>query len=421
MRSRTTKNPLWIILFTVFIDVIGFGILIPIIPLLVASPDSSFYLLPKGFSLGQGYILLGFLTAIYPLMQFFSTPILGQLSDKMGRKKLLAFSIFGNAVAYSLFAFGISTANLSLLFISRAIAGLTGGNISIAQAAIADITTPRDRVKNFGLMGAAFGLGFIVGPFFGGKFADPTVVGWFNATTPFWFAGLLSLFNGLSVTFFLPETLKVKRVVKKVHFAQSIKNIIRAYEEKHLRALFLTSFIMWSGLTFFFTFLSVFLINKFNFNQSNIGDFFAYIGLWVIITQGFLVRQVSRFLREAQVLRFSIFLMGIGVLAYFFPHNWIQLLFVTPVFAIANGLTQANFPGLISRSVDSSIQGEILGINASLQALAQAVFPLVSGVVAARLSPEDTLVISAIVIVTSGIYFIFFYKPHLVHKDEIEK
>src|SRR5260221_10571641 len=123
------KHPMFVILFTVFIDLIGFGILIPIIPQLLANPHSSFFLLPKNMTLSQGYILLGFLTGIFALGQFFATPILGQLSDKFGRKPLLAFSLIGTFLSRILFGIGIITANLPLLFFSRLLDGITGGNI----------------------------------------------------------------------------------------------------------------------------------------------------------------------------------------------------------------------------------------------------------------------------------------------------
>src|SRR6185369_2029743 len=111
------------------------------------------------------------------------------------RRKLLAISILGTSASYVVFALGIVTKNLPLLFISRAFDGITGGNIAVAQAAVADITKPEHRAKNFGLIGAAFGLGFIIGPYIGGKLSDPSVVSWFSASTPFWFAAALSFFN----------------------------------------------------------------------------------------------------------------------------------------------------------------------------------------------------------------------------------
>src|SRR3989338_6853794 len=170
------KSPLFTIIFTIFLDALGFGILIPIVPLLLADPSSSFYILPEGASIQTGYILLGLITAIFPLMQLFATSILGQFSDKIGRRPILMNTLFLTSFSYLLFAIGIATRNIPLLFFSRALAGISSGNLSVAQAAIADITKPSDRARNFGFIGAAFGLGFIIGPFLGGKLSDPTVL-----------------------------------------------------------------------------------------------------------------------------------------------------------------------------------------------------------------------------------------------------
>lgn len=174
-QMQKKSNPMLTIFLTVFIDLLGVGVLIPVMPLLLGDPTSPYYLLPTGWSTEQGYVLLGLLTAVFPLMQFFATPILGQLSDKYGRKDILLISLFGTSLSYVLFAYGIMSRNLPLLFVSRALDGITGGNISVAQAAIADISLPENRAKNFGLIGMAFGLGFIFGSFLGGKLSDPTV------------------------------------------------------------------------------------------------------------------------------------------------------------------------------------------------------------------------------------------------------
>ena len=188
MRAKLASNPLPVVLFTVFVDLLGVGILIPVIPQLMANPGSNYYLFPENTPASHGYIVLGFLVAIFPLMQFIATPILGQLSDKFGRKKILAISLAGTSMSYVLFAIGIMTKNIPLLFLSRGFDGITGGNIAVAQAAVADVTPPEKRARNFGLIGAVFGFGFIIGPYIGGKLSDPSIISWFNATTPFFFA-----------------------------------------------------------------------------------------------------------------------------------------------------------------------------------------------------------------------------------------
>ena len=404
------KNVLFSVILTVFIDLLGFGILIPVIPQLLANPGSPFFLLPKGLSLDQGYIVLGFLTAIFPFMQFIATPLLGELSDRFGRKPVLAISLFGTAISYVLFAIGILTKNLPLLFISRAFDGITGGNIAVAQAAIADVSEPHNRAKNFGLIGAAFGMGFILGPYIGGKLSDPSLVSWFNAATPFWFAAILAFANTLSVIYLLPETLKVKGTELSLHFAKSFKNIARVFRMKELRPLFATNFLFQSGFTFFTTFFSVFLITKFNFDQGSIGNYFAYVGIWIAFSQAFITRKISARFTAKQIIRVSLISTGIFILAQFIPNVWWGLLIITPFFAICNGLSQANLSSLISRSVGPEIQGQILGINASVQALAQTIPPIISGFLAASVAAVTPVAVSGITIILAGIVFIIFYK-----------
>lgn len=404
------KNVLFAVIFTVFIDLLGFGILIPVIPQLLANPASPFYLLPKGLSIQQGYIILGFLTAIFPFMQFIATPILGELSDRFGRKPILAISLFGTSLSYVLFAIGIITRNLPLLFISRGFDGITGGNIAVAQAAIADVSSPENRAKNFGLIGAAFGMGFILGPYLGGVLSDPSYVSWFNAATPFWFAAGLALINTLSVIYILPETLKTKGTELKLHFARSIKNIMRVFQMKELLPLFTTNFLFQAGFAFFTTFFSVFLITKFNFSQGSIGNYFAYVGIWIAITQGVITGRVTKKFGSYTILRYSLIGSGLFILAQFLPNVWWELLIITPFFAICNGLSQANLTSLVSRSVGPEIQGEILGINASVQALAQTIPPIISGFIAATLAARAPIVVSGITIILAGIVFILFVK-----------
>lgn len=404
------KNQLTIIIFTIFLDALGFGILIPIVPLLLADPASNFYLLPPGVSEKSGFVLLGLITAIFPLMQLFSTSVLGQLSDKIGRKPILMYTLFGTSISYVLFAFAISIKNIPLLFISRAIAGITSGNLSVAQASIADITKPEDRAKNFGLIGAAFGIGFIIGPFLGGKLSDPAVLPFFNPTIPFYFAAFLSLINAFSVRFNFTETNKFLNKHAQVLWGKAIVNIFKAFQIRNLRLLFLTNYIFFSGFTFFVTFFSVYLIRKFHFTQGNVGDLFSFMGIWIAFTQAIITRRVAKYFNEKQVLSFTLILDGIFIgLMYFAQSSWILYL-IMPLIAICNGLSFANLAGLISRSADQKIQGEILGINASIQALAQLIPPILSGFIAASFTPETPLIVASVIIVLSGVLFVSLYK-----------
>lgn len=400
------KKALGIIFFTVFIDLVGFGILIPIIPLLLADPNSSEYLLPRNLSVKQGYILLGLLVAVFSLGQFLAAPVLGQLSDIYGRKKIMAISIFGTAVSYVLFAIGIIEHNLLLLFISRAVDGVTAGNLAAAQAAIADITKPKDRTKNFGYLATALGLGFIFGPFIGGKLSDPTFVDWFNAATPFWFAAILSFLNVVSIILFLPETLENRKSGFKIDLTESVKNISKAFGYKKLKNLFLTTFLHQSGFAFYMTFFAVFLINRFGFSQGEIGNYFAFVGVWGIITQGFIVGKAARYYKEQKILRFSLFNIGFLMLAYLFIHDWRWIILIAPFFAVFNGLSMTNLLGLTSKNANASIQGEVMGISASLQALGRTIPPILAGFIAAETFPEAPLAVAAGIIIFAGIIFV---------------
>ena len=397
------RNPLAIVIAIVLLDVLGIGILIPIIPLLLTDPNYPYYI--AGVTVSQGLVILGLLTAIYPLMQFFVTPLLGQLSDHIGRRPVLLFCLLGTSFGYVLFALGIVLHSIPLLFLSRAIDGLTGGNISVAQAVIADSTAPEKRARAFGLMGAAFGIGFIVGPFLGGTLSDPTILPWFNATTPFWFAAILSLANGIFLYFFFGETLKEKSH-EKFSFFQSFTNIKNAVTNPVLRKLFSTSFLFQSGFSFFTSFFGAYLIYRFAFTQSSIGNFFALVGILMALTQGFVTARVAKRFAIPAILSVSLLGVSITVLAYgLVPYSW-MLYVVTPFQAIAMGLTVSNLTSLISRSADSTRQGEILGINASVQALAQSIPPVIAGFLAAATSPNFPILIGSFLVFLAWVVFI---------------
>lgn len=409
--TNLLKHQLFIVVFTIFLDALGLAILLPVTPILLIDPSSPYFMLPSNYNINQGYILLGLLTAIFPLMQFFATPILGQLSDKYGRKIVLSISLLGTSIGYLLFALGIIFRSLPLLFFARALDGITGGNISVAQASIADVTKPEDRAKNFGLIGAAFGMGFILGPFIGAKLSDHTILPFFSPALPFYFAAALSLLNTISVHFFFDETNKNLAKELAIKWGQSLKNIFKALERKELAPLFTTGFLFHTGFGFFVSFFSIFLIDKFKFTQSGVGDFFSFVGIWIAFTQAVITRRIARYFTEAQILRITIIGDGIAIALMFLPTVWWQLYLIVPFVAIFNGLSFANLTGLISRSADKSIQGEVLGINASVMALGQLIPPIAGGFIAAGISPEAPVAVSAAIIILAGLFFALYVHP----------
>jgi len=420
-KSKLEGKALPIILMTVFLDVLGVGILIPVLPQLIYR-----IFIPAGYSVSTSLILLGWLTAIYPLMQFFSTPILGQLSDRYGRKKILAFSLFGTALGYILFAVAIITKNIPLLFFARALDGVTGGNISVARAVIADVSTPANRTRNFGLIGAAFGFGFVFGPYIGARLASPNTgffglfntPGWFNTATPFWFTAALSLINVVLLLTVLPETHKHINHKLKLAWTKSIDNIVQAATSSKLRVLLSAEFFFWGGFTFFTTFFQILLIEKLGFKQNNVGDFFAYIGICIALTQGILTPFIAKKFKSYKVLRASMFGMSIALMLQLFPSNTAQLLMVAPFIAIFNGLFLANASSLVSASADEKIQGEVLGIESSVQALAQAIPAIMAGYIA-TIGINAPVIVGSAIIFIGAIIFAVFYKPprHVLHQE----
>lgn len=374
--TRKPASPLGIIFLTVFIDLLGIGVIIPVIPALFFEESASFF--PPEVSTDTRSLLYGLLIAMYPMLQFFGAPMLGALSDRYGRRPVLSISLVGTLIGYLLFAWAILNNNLWLLFVSRALPGFTGGNISIILSSIADVSDAQSRAKNFGLVGVSFGLGFILGPTIGGILADKSVVSWFNAATPFWFTSILTLLNILLVHFRFQETIRERRN-SAINILTGFRNIGMAFRLPNLRAIFTVILLLSLGFTFFTQFFSVLLIQKFSFTEKNIGFIFGWIGIWLVITQGIIVRQLSKKFAPATLLTYSVFALSIALALLLLPDRSAWFYLLNPLIAIAQGITAPNLTAVVSEQATASQQGEILGINQSMQSLGQVVPPLIAG------------------------------------------
>lgn len=407
------KSTLLIVFLTVLIDMLGIGVLIPIYPLII-SPSSHFSMvIANHISLNEAFIMLGWLTACYPLMQFLFTPILGQLSDILGRRKILIISIIGTIIGYIIFAQALTDKNIPIMFLARILDGISGGSITVAMAVIADISTPKTRAKNFGILGVTFGLGFILGPAIGGYLSDEKIYNWFGITTPFYFLSIMGIVNLVLVYFCLPETLPQKKSGK-IRFFKAIHDINTAFHNKDLGRFLIVVFLFAFGFCLFTSFWGVTLINYFNFTQHQITNVFAYTGAWIMIGQGLIVRKLVGKITEKQTLPISLFLDGLCIISLFFiPVAHPSLIFIIctllPIFHAINIVFCNSY--LVSTFTDEHNRGQIIGINTGIQCLATALPAIAGGYLAEQFTnTHPLLLIAGAIIITAGLIFKIYKK-----------
>lgn len=403
MTHTKSRKALPILFITLLIDLIGIGMVIPIIPTIFTDPTSPSFMLAE-YASNHWYIIAGLVLGFYGLMQFIAAPILGELSDMYGRKRLLTIGVGILAISQLFFGAGILAKSLWLIFISRMIAGLGGANFSIAQASIADISEPENRAKNFGLIGVAFGLGFILGPVFGGYIAHVTN----SAAMPFFVAGALGIINLISVSFFLPETHHVRSEKKKIPLFKGIQNLKQALTDKEASRVYITSLLYMLGFSCFNSFSGIYFTHKFGLSEAGLGTYFGVVGIWIVITQAIILRFITKIYNEKQILRITLLSMATALFILpFIPTITLQYLFI-PFLAIPQGLTMANISSLISKSVSKDKQGAALGINGSIGAFSQGTIPALSGLISSILGVIFPFILGGISII--GAWYMLFIK-----------
>ncbi len=414
--EKSVKKLLIPVFVTVFIDMLGATIVLPVLaPLLL---DFANGIMPIDVSAMDTVqlkalkenrnIIYGLLIAIFPFAQFFGAPILGTWADKVGRKKVLLLSLIGTLIGYVLFSVGVHNSMIVLLFISRGLDGFTGGNISIAFSAVSDVSKPEDKARNFGLVSMAFGLGFIVGPVVGGVLSDATISSYFSFETPFIVAALLCVLNIFLVRKYFFETLK-ESSDKPFNLLQGFYNIGKAFRTKSFRVLFIVTFFGVFGFSLFTQFLQIFFIEKFNYSVSDIGFFFAFVGLWIAITQGFLLGKIRKKLSETQIVRFAVPCLSVILLLYIFPSKSAYLFALAPFVAIFQGLYRPNLQAIISNTASANEQGEILGINQSVQSIAMTIPPVLAGFIVS-MNVHLPIILASVFTFIAFLVFLIFYK-----------
>jgi DHA1 family tetracycline resistance protein-like MFS transporter len=355
------RSPLLVIFVTVFIDLVGFGIVIPVLPFYVEG--TQFHASPRA---------VGLLFASYSLMQLVFTPILGRMSDRYGRRPVLFFSLLGTSLGF--FILGFAT-TLWMLFAGRIIDGITGGNISTAQAYIADVTTEENRAKGMGLIGAAFGLGFIFGPAIGG------ILSRWGVHVPFLFAGALSLANATLLYFVLPETVTPDHPARASAATGRWSQLVRALRQSRLAFVLAIYFLFVTAFSIMTASFGLFTLYRFGFDAHDTGWIFAFVGVVGALVQGGLIGRLVKAFGEpplviAGALLFTASLVlipltgpGTGTAA---------LLALGALFALGNGLATPSLTSLASKSAGAGEQGGVLGVTQSVASLSRVVGPLIS-------------------------------------------
>ncbi|HTA61488.1 MAG TPA: TCR/Tet family MFS transporter [Bacteroidia bacterium] len=358
MFSKKREAALGFIFITVLIDVIGFGIIIPVIPKLITQLT--------GGTLSDASLYGGLLMFAFSIMQFLFSPVMGSLSDQYGRRPVLLFSLFGFGLDYLVLAFAPS---IAWLFIARIFAGITGASFGTATAYIADISAPEKRAQNFGLIGAAFGLGFIIGPVIGG------VLGEYGPRIPFIAAAALTFINWLYGYFILPESLKPenrrKFDIKRANPIGSLQHL-KKYPVilglvVSLVCIYIAQHAVQSNWTYF-------TMEKFKWDEAMVGYSLGVVGVLVAIVQGGLIRIVTPKLGAKRSVYFGLGLYLIGFILFAFAStSWMMFAFLVPY--CLGGISMPALQGIMSNQVPANEQGELQGALTSLMSATSIIGP----------------------------------------------
>lgn len=361
------------IFITILVDVIGLGIIIPVVPKLIEK------LTGEGISEASRYG--GWLVFCFAIMQFLFSPILGGLSDRFGRRPVLLLSLLGLGLDYILHAYAPS---ITWLFVGRLIAGVMGASFTTATAYIADISTPEKRAQNFGLIGAAFGLGFIIGPLIGGLSAK------WGPSMPFLVAASLTLLNLLYGYFVLPESL-LKENRRKFEWkrANPIGSLAHLKKYPVVSGLIASLVLIYIASHAVQSNWSYFTMYKFNWNEEMVGYSLAVVGVLVSIVQGFLIRVINPKLGQNKSIYLGLLLYAIGLILFGLAwKDWMMFAFLVPY--CLGGIAGPAIQGLISNQVPPTEQGELQGALTSLISLTSIIGPLIMNNLFAYATAKDS-------------------------------
>jgi DHA1 family tetracycline resistance protein-like MFS transporter len=344
------SRPLLVIFLTIFVNLVGFGIIIPLLP---------FY----AQQFGASPLTIGLLFGVFSICQLIASPALGDLSDRYGRRPVLIFSLLGTVVSFVMLALAQS---VMMLFLARIVDGLSGGNISTARAYVADITEPKDRARAYGLIGAAFGLGFIFGPALSGVLARVSY------TAPIWAAAALTLVATAMAWFWLPETVHRAAAGTGMPF----RNLAAMMRRPGLRQMLVIDFVYWFAFAIFQTTFALFVARRFGFDAPQTGYFFAGFGVLGAIVQGAFIRPIVRHLGDKPTFILGLICTAVGLVAAAFAQSVTLLVVALVPLAFGIGFGHPTVSSLVSRAGRDNEQGRVQGAAGAVESLGRALGPV---------------------------------------------
>ena len=352
---------IWVLVLIAVINSMGFGIIIPL-------------LYPYGKKFGVTEHTIGLLTAAFSIAQFFATPVLGSLSDKWGRKPVLIISLIGTAASFILFGLANS---IVLLFAARILDGLTGGNISVAQAMISDISSPKERAKNFGILGSAFGFGFVIGPAVGGLLSK------FGLKVPFFFAAGIAVTGVLLTMFFLKETNQNKGEKANQQHKFTFASLYTVLTKPVIGTAIFTGFLLTMAQFTMLIGFQTFSVDQLKLNPAQIGLFYGGFGISGILMQ-MLVPSIKKIISSQATILFisTILCLGMMITAGF-ATAFILFAIAIGIYGLFNGLRNPMLNAIIADHNDDNERGEVMGINQSYASIGQTLGPVTAGLITA--------------------------------------
>lgn len=375
------KLVLVIVLFTIFLDIFNLGLIYPIFTSLVFEGNGG--LVPPDSSEFYKNAIFGVLISLFPFGQFLGAPIIGQFSDHFGRRKLLIITLMGTVITLLICAFGLYFSSFLALFLGRFIGGLMAGNMTLAYASIADLSSEQEKVKNFALIPLVTGIGFAFGPYIAGELANPDFHSLAGPGLPFILAAAMSLLNLLLVVWKFPDTFTPKKEIDVVKgYISSALNLLKAFRNPHVRPYLIIFFFMLSSNLLFVQFVGPFAISRFNLGITEVGYLYTNLGISVALGHLFLTRRLADHFSSERSLVYSLTSLCGLLIVLLFSNSVIMVHVLTFLIMLACAVAYTNSMALISNRASKDQQGEIMGVAVAVQSCSEFLPAIFMGLVA---------------------------------------